>query len=351
MHESFRRLLTGVVLFVVTIVIATSGYMVAGWSFLDATYQVIITVFGVGFGEVQPITSPALRVFTMLVIIGGTSSAVYAVGGLVQMVTEGEINRALGVRRMLKTIETLEHHVVICGFGRIGQILAREMTQERLSFVVIDSDGDRIVEARELGYLVVTGNATDEEVLQLAGIERARFLATVLPDDAANVFITLTARGLNPELIILARGELPNTERKLRLAGADHVVLPATIGAMRMAHLITHPATLDFLDRNDGRSTLNEILSNIDLQIDELAIPADSAFVGSFVRDLEVKGKSTFIVVAIRRADGETIIRPGPVVHIHAGDTVIVVGRKGDIPNFAAHYSLKRQMRYRGARH
>ncbi|WP_205370127.1 TrkA family potassium uptake protein [Thermoleptolyngbya sp. PKUAC-SCTB121] len=350
----FRRVLTGAVLFLITIIVATAGYMVAGWTFLDAIYQVVITVFGVGFGEVNPITTPTLRLFTMLVIIGGTSSAVYAVGGIVQMITEGEINRALGVRRMLKAIETLENHTIICGFGRMGQILARELKDKQKPFVIVDNDAGRVVEAQEMSYLVISGNATDEEVLELAGIRRARYLATVLPDDAANVFITLTSRGMNPALSILARGEYPSTERKLRLAGANHVVLPATICAMRMSQMITHPASLDLLNHNDGSSTLNELLGNLDMQLDELRVSRGSALIGSFVKDLEVRGRGqvgrTYLIVALRRADGTLIMNPGSTVVLHEDDTVIVMGHRGDMPKLSEELSLKRQIRYRGAK-
>ncbi len=350
LNDSIRRILTGSTFFAITLLIAIAGYTIAGWTLLDAIYMVIITIFGVGYGEVQPLDSPALKIFTILVIIAGTSSAVYIVGGFVQMVTEGEINRALNARRMTKGLETLQQHVIICGFGRIGQILAQELQATRQSFVVVDQDGDRIADAQEHGYLAVNGNATDETMLQLVGIDRARFLATVLSDDAANVFITLTARELNPNLIILARGELPSTEKKLRLAGADHVVLPATIGAQRMSHIIKHPAALDFLEQSEGGTTLNELLKQIDVQVDELAIATDSPLIGGTVSDLEIRGKGTFIVVALRRADGSTLTHPNPSLPLLDGDTVIVMGHRGDIPKFAQTYALKRQLRYRGAR-
>jgi voltage-gated potassium channel len=349
MHESFRRILFGSVFFTVTIIVAVAGYIVAGWTPIESIYMVAITVFGVGFGEVRPITSSVLRIFTILVIVAGYASVVYTVGGFLQMVTEGEINRALDARRMSKEIGTLEQHVIICGFGRIGQILAKEMKQANQPFVLIDSSADRLEKAVEKGYLVLNGNATDENILQTAGIQRARFLATVLPDDATNVFITLTSRGMNPNLIILARGELPTTEKKLRLAGADHVVLPATIGALRMAHMITHPASIDFLDQNDGGSTLNELLSRFDIQLDELAITAGSSLSGRSIEDIEVRGRGAFIIMALRRADGTTINHPDHTTPVLEGDTVIVMGHRGDIPKFAQRYTLQRQTKYRGS--
>lgn len=350
MHLSFRRILLGALVFSLTIIIAIAGYILAGWSPLDAIYMVVITVFGVGYGEVRPITSPNLRIFTILVIIAGTSSAVYIVGGFIQMVTEGEINRVFDARRMMRDIETLKQHVIICGFGRMGQILSRQMQDTGHSFIVIDNNVDRIAEAETFGYLVLTGDATDEAVLETAGIRRAKILATVLSEDALNVFITLTARGLNPELTILARGEFPSTEKKLKQAGADHVVLPAAIGALRMAHLITHPAALDLLDPNDGRSNLNELLAQVDVQIDELAITSGSPLIGSTISNLELHGKGTFIVIALRRADGSKIIHPDARIALSVGDTVIVMGHRSDIPRFAHYYRLRRQTSYRGVK-
>lgn len=345
-----QNIIAGAICFMVTVVVAVAGYVIAGWSFLDAVYMVIITVFGVGFGEVRPITSPALRVFTIFVIVAGSISVVYMVGGFVQLLTEGEIKQALEVRRMIREIELLEDHVIVCGFGRMGQILCSKLKTARMPFVVLDNNPERVTEAEELGYLVYTGSATDEMVLDAVGIRRARVLATVLPSDADNVFITLTAREMNANLQILARGEYPSTEKKLRLAGADHVVLPATIGAMRMSHLITHPATLDFLDRNDGGSTLNELLSQFGLRMDELEITPTSRLAGGTVGDVEVRGKGNFIVVAVRQADGNMVTSPPDKMELSPGDTVIVLGHKGDIPQFAQNYALQRQIRYRGAR-
>ncbi|MBD2074542.1 potassium channel protein [Phormidium sp. FACHB-592] len=347
MHGSLKRILTGAGFLSLTLVIAVAGYRLSGWSLLDSIYMVVITVFGVGFGEMGPMT-PQLRIFTMLVIIAGCTSVGYIFGGFFQMITEGEINQALGARRMTKEINTLTRHVIICGYGRIGQILARQMVEAKQPFVIIDNNLTRIETAEAMGFLVRLGNATDEGILESAGIERAKVLATVLPDDAANVFITLTARGLNPNLIILSRGEYPSTEKKLRQAGADHVVLPAEIGALRMSHIIRHPAALSFLEETVDGSSLNELLSQIDVQVDELAVVSGSPLIGSSISTVQVRGKGTFIVVALRRVDGTTLINPSHNVHLAEGDTVIVMGHKGDIPKFAHHYALKRQMRWRG---
>lgn len=348
MTESIKRILIGLAIFASTLIGSVMGYVLFGWSLLDAIYMVVITIFGVGYGEVRPLTTPAERIFTMVVIVAGTSSAVYTVGGFFQMMTEGEIHRAMDAHRKTKGIEQLEDHVIICGFGRIGQILCQQMRETGQKFVVLDQNSDRTTSAEELGYLVYCGNATDEAVLESVGIQRARFLATVLPDDAANVFITLTAREMNANLVILSRGELPSTEKKLRLAGADHVVLPASISALRMANLITRPSALDFLDQKDERRHLEELLSQIDIQIDELEIPPGSPFAGRSLKQLEVRGKGMFIVIAIREANGRIKTHPEHNTLIKGGDAVILMGHRGDIPQFAESHQLNKQLRYRG---
>ena len=215
MHRAFRQMLLGGVVFICTLAVAVVGYVLLGWELIDAVYMVIITMFGVGYSEVNPLESTTEKVFTIFVIIAGTSSAVYIVGGFIQMITEGEIHRALEAQRKTKGIEQLERHSIICGFGRMGQILAKRLYEARKPFVIIDRNPDLLETAESLGYLVQVGDAADEEVLLSVGIERALFLAAVLPEDAVNVFVTLTARGLKPSLRILARGEKPSTEKEI----------------------------------------------------------------------------------------------------------------------------------------
>lgn len=350
MRQSLKKILIGIACFFLILAIAVIGYLLAGWSLLDSIYMVVITVFGVGYGEIGPM-SPPLRVFTIFVIVAGYTSVVYIVGGFLQMIAEGELNKAMGARQMTREIANLRDHVIVCGFGRIGQILARKLTEAHTPFVILDNDIERIEAAKARGYLVRLGNAADEAILESVGIDQASVLATVLPNDAMNVFITLTARNLNPHLIIMARGEYPSTEKKLRQAGADHVVLPAEIGALRMSHIITHPAALNFLEESADRKTINELLAQIDLQLEELVVPPGSSLVGASIGTLEVRGQGMFLIVALQRADGTMVVHPDHHVFLHAGDTVIVMGHKGDLPQFASEYALKRQMQYRGARH
>ncbi|TWT50379.1 Voltage-gated potassium channel Kch [Rubripirellula amarantea] len=236
-HRSRQTLRRGVTFFMGTCVVATTGYVIAGWSWIDAIYMVVITVFGVGFGEVRPVENPVLKLFTVGVIMAGCSSLIYVAGGLVQMLTEGEIETMLGIRQRSREIDTLQDHTIICGYGRVGQMLAAELGAHGSKLVVLDNNSERVEKAINDGYLAVEGNAVDDETLHDVGLFRARAIASVLPDDATNVFITLTARDLSDSIRIIARAENPATERKLIRGGASHVVMPAAIGAIRIAQL------------------------------------------------------------------------------------------------------------------
>lgn len=350
MEKSLQRIIIGVSFFVTTIVVAVVGYVAAGWALMDAIYMVIITIFGVGYGEVKPLESNSLKVFTILVIIAGVLSVTYIISGVVQSVAAGEIRQALSLKRMSETISTIKGHVIICGYGRIGQLLAQQLQQDGLPFIVVDADPQRVSLGQEQGYLMHLGNATDEASLETVGISRARALATVLPDDAANVFIALTARELNDSITILARGELPSTEKKLRLAGADHVVLPATISAGRMANLLINPAAEDFLAQGEGRKALNQLLAEIDIQLSELQIEPQSTLVGATIRDIETQGHGTFIIVALRRQSGEILVHPKQNTFLAAGDALILMGHQGDLPSVIKRQLVKPELRYRGAR-
>lgn len=338
-----KRIVTGVGIFLTTIILAVIGYRLNGCNWLSALYMVVITVFGVGYGEMCSVNSAEAKIFTMMVIIAGTSSSVYIIGSIIQTIAEGELKEALGARRMTRGIENLKHHAIVCGYGRIGQILAKKLQANGIPFVVIDYNPERTEAAEFHGYLVKTGNATDEEVLVSVGIDRANVLATVLPDDAANVFITLTARELNSKLRILARGESPSTEKKLRLAGADQVILPASISATRIADMIMHPATLDFLDQEDGRNTLNELLARVDVQVDEVAIAPNSPLINGTIGGLGEQGKGTFIVVALRKASGEMYIHPARNQRLESDDILIVMGHRADLPRVVQRYIVRRQ--------
>lgn len=345
----FRKMLTGIALFLVICVVAVVGYVTAGWELADAIYMVIITIFGVGYGEVQPVRSPGLRTLTILVIIAGYGAVIYTVGGFMQMLIDGELNRALGARRMTKGIERLQNHTIICGMGRLGTILARELQAAGKPFVVIDTDEHRMQEAEERGYLVIHGDATEEEILNQAQIATATTLASVLSADASNIFITITAREMKPDMVIIARGENPRTERKLIGCGANKVVLPTAIGAQKIAQMVIRPTAEDMLEQVTGQSNLNDDLAHIGLRFDELVVSEQSPLAGSEISRIEIRSNHGFLIVGIRSADGTTTLNPPSEKKLAVGDTVVVLGHDDDIPALAARFSSKpAKMTYRG---
>jgi len=328
MNVSWARLRIGLTTLGAIFCVAVCGYRLAGWTWLDSVYMVVTTMSTVGFREMGLMT-PALKVFTILVIVFGVSTSFYILGGLVQMALEGEINRALGMRRMSREIERLAGHVVICGFGRMGEVVAGEISRCNQPFAVIEQDAQRIAEAIALGYLAMQADATEEETLRAARVPEARALVTTLPGDADNVFITLTARELNPKLQIIARGEQRSTEKKLVQAGADRVALPAMTGALRMAAMITRPSTIELIELAAGGHVA-------EMAIDELVIPQDCTLVGKSIRDSQARSRHGLLIVAIRRADGQMVLNPDASVLFHAGDTAVVIGRLADIEKFRA---------------
>ena len=206
----------GALMFLGVIIAGTTAYCLEGWKFSDAFYMVIITVFSVGYEEVEPVATPMLRAITIFIIVAGDASKVYFVGSLVRFITEGEIGKAMDEHRKSRDIETISDHAIICGYGRIGQTLARELTGKNYPFLIVDNKAERVALAQSHGYQALLGDAGEESTLNEAHIERALVLATVLPSDMVNVFITLTARNMRPDLRIIARAEDPATEKKLK---------------------------------------------------------------------------------------------------------------------------------------
>ncbi|UUO06080.1 potassium channel protein [Blastopirellula sp. J2-11] len=345
-----RKMVTGAVLFVLICVVAVVGYVSAGWELADSIYMVIITIFGVGYGEVQPVESIPLRALTIVVIIAGYGAVIYTVGGFMQMVVDGELQKALRSRRMTKDIEKLSGHTILCGVGRMGSILARELHAEGKPFVVIDADDARLQAADAMGYLIIKGDATEEFVLEQAGIRQASVLATVLSADATNVFVAVTAREMNPDLMIIARAENPRTEKKLIGCGANKVVLPTAIGAKKLAQMIIRPSAENMLEQLTHRSDMNEELGRIGLQFDELQVAEGSTLVNKQLGDIELRSNHGFLIVGIRRLDGSTMLNPPANTLLAAGDIVIVLGHDDDIPQLAERFSAtKGKIMYRGA--
>jgi voltage-gated potassium channel len=326
----FQKLQRSLLYLLAVFVISVVGFLTFGWTLIDSVYMVVITMFGVGFGEVHPLINVWEKIFTMLVIVGGTSAVVFVIGEVIRFITEGEILKVIGELKKSRQVEGISQHAIICGYGRIGQILAQDLATYGFPFVVVDMQDERLAMAEASGYLFVKGSATEEETLIRAGAERAQVLATVLPQDTLNVFITLTARNLNRNLRIIARGEQPSTEKKLLQAGANEVVLPAAIGGSRIAHSITRPATMNFL--GDKQGVVGEELKRLGVEIDELRLRRHTFLVGKKVRELQDLAEGNLLVLAIQRADGN-VLRSGFLDELLSeGDAVIILGRTHALP-------------------
>jgi voltage-gated potassium channel len=322
-----RNLGFGVLYMLVVMALGVVSYMTAGWSFGDAVYMVVITVYTVGYGETMPIDTTLLRTITICIIVLGCTGMLFLTGALVQFITLNQINRVFGIKRMSTQIDRLRDHVIICGFGRIGTMLARELRGARTRFVVIEHGDQEVAQARDLGYLCLHADATNETALIAAGIRHARTLATVLSSDAANVFITLSARSLNPKLDIIARGELQSTESKLIQAGANKVVLPAHIGAERIAEMILYRETAKFMHESDRMKDFEKILLGLGLDMDVIVAEPGSPAIGRTIAEMERDGDGAFFIVQINRRAGHVVTGPAASTVIEDGDGVVLVGR------------------------
>ncbi len=338
-------------MFALTIGVGFTGYRLAGWPSLDSLYMVIITIFGVGYGEVHQL-SPELKIFTSIFIIVGCTSLIYTVGAFINWLTEGQLQDYLGRRRMDREISNLENHVVICGYGRVGQMLADHLSEADRTFVIIDKDSRQVESILEQDYLFIEGDATEETVLQKARVDKASVVATVLPNDAANVFIVLSCRALNPRLTIIARANQTSSEAKLKQAGTDKVVMPATIGAQRIANIVLRPNAREILEKDLSDNIFIEGLADIGLEIDEIPVAEGSEIVGQTLRGIEAEGGYSFIVIAIRKADRSTIVRPSMDIRLESGDCLIIMTHIGADPSFRRAVRRNRaDLRYRGASH
>ncbi len=342
--SAIRRIAGGLIVTLAIVASAVVGYVLNGWTWNDAIYMVVITIFGVGYDETRPIDTLSERWLTIGLILCGYLAIVYTVGSFAQLLIDGELRRLLGLRKMQKEIERLRNHVVICGFGRMGTKLAEELATRGKALIVIDADPHRVEAARGFGCLAIEGNATEETTLKAAGVERAGILTTVLSDDVANLFITITAHELNPDLQILARAEQTSTIKKLRQVGASHVILPAIIGADRLANMILRPSAESLLHHAELPAGLNEDLSSLDLRLDELEIQKGSSLIGDTISKLMSRNRNRFLIVALREANGKVILNPKPSQPLGLGDCVVILAHINDISQLCSQYSLQSEL-------
>ncbi|MGI9519201.1 MAG: potassium channel family protein [Pirellulaceae bacterium] len=324
MSTPLKRIRRGAISLIAVVSTSIVGFRILGdYSWLEATWLVVITISTVGFSETSQ--SPAsLQLFTIFVIMLGVTSAVYTFGGFIQLLLEGEVDRAMGRRKMTKELARMKDHVIICGFGRLGQDLAHQLLHRGIDFVVVDIDPEKQQIMAEFNAPLIVGDATTEQVLQEARLSVAKTLVTGLPGDASNVFITLTARNLRPDIQIIAKSELESSCRKLRQAGANRIVMPHRVGAQQMERMISRPSTADLFE-------LFAEASHLEMELDELLVSDGSAMVGKTLNDLRIKEEFNLLVIGIKRGDGEFEFNPSPDQLITANETLLVIGPMNDI--------------------
>lgn len=319
--DSIRHLRISVALLISVIASGTLGYsLIEDWSPFDALYMTVVTLSTVGFKEVHEL-SPEGKLFTIILIISGTSTIAYTLSRLLQFTLEGQLRKILGRKKLESRINKLRDHYIICGFGRIGHLICREFHSKPMPFVVVEQDPHLIERISREGYMYVAGDATDDETLQSAGIDLAKGLITAVTSDTDNVYITLTARGLNPKLFILARAGEEGSEKKLMRAGASKVISPYTIGASRMAQAVLRPSVVDFIEI----ATASE---NLELQIEEIPITAGSRLAGKTLIDSGIRQSMGIIIVGIKQVDGQMLFNPPPTSVIEANSVLITLGER-----------------------
>jgi voltage-gated potassium channel len=319
--DPVRHLRFSIAALITVIAFGTLGYaMIEDWQAFDALYMTIITLATVGFREVHEL-SPEGKVFTIVLIISGTGIIAYTLSSLIQFTLEGQLRKILGRKKLESRIGKLRDHYIICGYGRIGHLICREFQSRPTPFVIVEQNPNHIERLEREGYMYVEGDATDDETLQAAGIEHAKGLITAVTSDTDNVYITLTARGLNPKLFILARAGEEGAEKKLMRAGASKVISPYTIGASRMAQAILRPSVVDFIEL----ATASEHLA---LQIEEIRIAADSVLAGKNLINSGIRQSMGIIIVGIKESDGKMTFNPPPEKNIEPNSVLIILGER-----------------------
>jgi voltage-gated potassium channel len=302
----------------------TLGFIVIeGYPPFDAFYMTLITVSTVGYAEVHPL-SHAGRVFNSFLIFFGVTIMLLAVGGMTQAIIELELNQYFGKRRNKRMIDKLNDHYIVCGFGRVGRGAASELQRAGVPFLVVDKNEDRVEWAMKAGMLAALADATNDETLRDAGVLRAKGLIATLSSDADNLFVILSAKALKPSLLVSARIATEETERKMRLAGADYVFAPYDMTGYRMAQVMLKPHVFQFID-----FTTKSI--GLDVGIEQVRVPASSEFVSKSLEEMQIRKELGVIVLAIRKSDGRMLFNPPADAEIHGGDFLIVMGESANL--------------------
>ncbi|NQT69714.1 MAG: potassium channel protein [Desulfobacteraceae bacterium] len=320
----YSKLRISFILLFTVILASTIGYSVfEDMPVFDAFYMTIITISSVGFSEVKPLSQVG-RIITIIIIVSGISVLTYTLGQVARIFVEGELRRILGRRKLEKQISKLNDHYIICGNGRIGTIICRELSDENISFVVIEQDSEKIKQLEEDNFLYLNMDATLEEALLQAGIKKAKGIVTAVGSDADNVFITLTAKGLRPDIFVLARASDVQNESKILRAGASRVVCPYLFGGRRMAQILKKPTVVDFID-----SAMMD--SQLGLRMEEAVVGPASDLIGKTLIDSQIRQRFGVVIVAIKKPTSEMVFNPTPEEKLESEDTIVVIGKKEDL--------------------
>lgn len=307
----------------------TAGYvLVEGWSWWDAFYMTVITVTTVGYGEVHPL-STAGQVLTVVVILAGVGTFFFAFTQFTALLAGGHLLDGRERRRYARMLDNLTDHFILCGFGRMGEIIAREFSRQNAPFIIIERNPDRVHAAMDLGYTAVEADASSEDVLRRVHLERARGLVAAVSTDAENVYAVLSARLMKPDLFIVGRAETEDSRAKLKRAGADRVISPYHIGGLQLAQTALRPAVVDFV-------TLATSSDNMELNLEQVHLADGSPLIGRNLLEAGLRQKYGVVVVGIRRANGQMDFNPAPEAAMKAGDDLVVLGRTDSLRDLEA---------------
>lgn len=315
------RLLSGLAIFGGLVAFGTAGYMaIERWSFIDALFMTVTTITTVGYREIHPLGTGG-RLFTIFLVLFGVGTAFYLLTNLVALVIEGDLGAAFGVRRMKGRIEQLRDHHILCGYGRVGEEIARELRERATPFVVVENNAEAVERANQAEILLIEGDATSDDVLLEAGVRRAKTLLAASDSDSGNTYITLTAKALNPAIYVVARAGKRESEARVRRAGADRVISPYALSGRRMALSAIQPNIVDFMDTLSDRSG-EQIMA-------ELEVTEDSGLAGQSLDDIFHSSKVT--ILGLQHPGGELIVGPRADIRVSAGDRLMVVGPEHEI--------------------
>jgi voltage-gated potassium channel len=320
-----KKLIISLILFIVVLLSGTAGYyFIEGWEVFDSLYMTVITLSTVGFHEIEPL-SKAGKAFTIGLIFFSLGVVAFAVNYGLKAIFEGEIQDVFGRRKLKKTLDSLQNHYIVCGYGRMGKVICKELKHKGIQTVIVEKERQELDVDDDA--IIIYGDATRDDLLKSVGIEKAKGLISVLDSDAQNLYVVLSARGLNKNLFIVARANEEGADYKLTRAGADKVVSPYHIGGIRIAHTILKPTVVDFLE-------LTAKTGNMEIQIEEVVVEEASSLAGKTIKEADIRAKNWVVIVALKKDNGKIVFNPRADTLIEVGDKVAVIGEPEHFSQF-----------------